>query len=428
MRVAATCAFGADARGSLVVHHGVVSRVLLLVPTASYRAADFQLAAARLGATVVIGTDRDLAISRFADDRCLVVDMNRPEEAAAVIERCHERAPLDAVVGVDEQGVLAASVAAARLGLRGNDPSSVARTRDKAAMRAAFETDGVPQPRFRVLEPPADVTELGEEVGWPCVIKPLSGSASRGVIRADDAGEARSAVRRIRNILARTPAGPAAPLLVERYLPGAEVAVEGLLVSGELHVLAIFDKPDPMEGPFFEETLLITPSRLDPTTLSDVEKVTGRAAHALGLTEGPIHAELRVDDGRVGVLEVAARSIGGLCSRSLRFGADTTLEELILRHALGLSPTSDIRERRASGVMMIPVPRAGRLQDVRGRDEALGIPGIDSVQITIGRTRPVHPLPEGDRYLGFIFAHADSPEGVEKALRAAHERLEIDIA
>jgi biotin carboxylase len=404
-----------------------MTRVLLLVPTASYRAADFQLAAASLGARVVIGTDRELAISRFGDEGCLVVDLDRPEEAAAVIERYHERFPLDAVVGVDEQGVLAASVAAAKLGLRGNDPSSVARTRDKAAMRAALEAGGVPQPPFRVLEPAADVAQLGDEVGWPCVIKPLSASASRGVIRADDAEEAQGAVARIRNILARTAGGPAAPLLVERYMPGAEVAVEGLLVAGELHVLAIFDKPDPMEGPFFEETLLVTPSRHDASTLADVEKVTAKAAHALGLTEGPIHAELRVDRGHAGLLELAARSIGGLCSRALRFGVDTTLEELILRHALGLPPTNDTRERRAAGVMMIPVPGAGRLKDVRGRDQALAIPGVDSVQITIGPTRPVHPLPEGDRYLGFIFAHAESPHDVEEALRAAHDRLEIEI-
>jgi biotin carboxylase len=259
-------------------------------------------------------------------------------------------------------------------------------------------------------------------------VKPLSLSASRGVIRADDPPAAAAAAERVRAILAEAGEDSAEPLLVERYVPGAEVAVEGLLRGGALEPLAVFDKPDPLEGPYFEETIFTTPSRLPGEIVAAVTRTTADACSALGLREGPIHAELRVDRGRVWMLELAARSIGGLCSRSLRFGVGVSLEEVILRHALGL-PLRDLRrEAAASGVMMLPIPRAGRLREVRGQDEARAVPGIVGLEISIGRDRPVRPLPEGDRYLGFLFARGETPTAVEDALRAAHARLEIDIA
>ena len=189
----------------------------------------------------------------------------------------------------------------------------------------------------------------------------------------------------------------------------------------------MFDKPDPLEGPYFEETLYVTPSRLPMTVLAEVEAVTARAARALGLREGPIHAELRVDGERVSVLELAARSIGGLCSRALRFGAGVSLEQVILRHALGLGLEDLARESTASGVMMIPIPGAGVLRGVEGQQQARAVEGIGGLEITIARGRPVVPLPEGDRYLGFMFARAASPDAVERSLRVAHGLLRIFI-
>jgi hypothetical protein len=218
------------------------------------------------------------------------------------------------------------------------------------------------------------------------------------------------------------------PLLVESFVPGEEVAVEGLLRAGELEPLAIFDKPDPLEGPYFEETLYVTPSRKTPATIAAIERTTAAAAAALGLSEGPVHAELRVDGDRVTVLEIAARSIGGLCSRALRFGAGVSLEEVILRHALDL-PVDDLsRSDRASGVMMLPIPRRGVLHGVRGQDDARAVPGIAGLEISIAHGRQVEPLPEGDRYLGFLFARGETPDEVEGALREAHSKLAVEIA
>jgi biotin carboxylase len=322
---------------------------------------------------------------------------------------------------------MAAAMGAERLGLPHNPPDAVARTRDKAAMRHALAAHGIPQPRFALLADDGDIAAVAGLVGLPCVLKPLGLSGSCGVIRADDADQARSAVQRIRRILAATNEPAGARLLVESYLPGGEVAVEALLRSGRLEVLAVFDKPDPLEGPYFEETLYVTPSRLPAPVQAEIEAVTARAADALGLREGPIHAELRVDGDRVSILELAARSIGGLCSRALRFGAGVSLEEVILRHALGLGLDDVARESAASGVMMIPIPRAGVLGEVDGLQEARAVEGILGVEITIARGRPVVPLPEGDRYLGFMFARADSAEEVERSLRSAHGQLRIEI-
>jgi biotin carboxylase len=409
-----------------------VPRIVLLLPTGTYRASDFVDAAAAVGAEVVVVSDERQALSETMGDRALVVDFGRPEAAADLVIESARGGAVDGVVAVDDQGVLVAARAAAALGLRHNPVEAVAATRDKATMRRCFAGRGVPQPDFREvgrLDDDRRIAALAAQVGFPVVVKPVSLSASRGVIRADSAAAAVAAAARVRQILACADDERSGDdtLLIERYVPGDEVAVEGLLRGGTLHVLAVFDKPDPLEGPYFEETIYVTPSRHPEAVVAAVVGATAAAAAALGLLEGPIHAELRVDGARVTVLEVAARSIGGLCSRTLRFGMGVSLEEVIVRHALGL-PIDDLnRQHAASGVMMLPIPSGGTLTAVGGRDEAAATPGIVGLEITVPIGRAVVPLPEGDRYLGFLFATGDAPEAVEASLRTAHSRLTITI-
>ena len=401
-------------------------RVLLLLPTSTYRAPDFIRAATRLGVEVVVGSDELPVLMEAAKDRgserAVALPLDDPGAAADLIVALDDRRGVDAVVAVDDRGVLAAATAGERLGFPHNPPDAVAATRDKAAMRRALAAAEVPQPAFVVSE---DGLPDPADFPFPWVLKPVDRSGSQGVIRADDLDAAHAAAARVRALCD-------GPLLVEQYVPGIEVAVEGLLRDGELTVLAVFDKPDALEGPYFEETIYVTPSRLPDETLGRVGVVAARACAALGLAEGPVHAELRIDevgDGdHVHVIEVAARSIGGLCARTLRFGAGIALEELVLRHALGM-PLDDVaRETGASGVMMLPIPAAGTLREVRGRDAARAVPGVTGLEITIPPGRAVVPLPEGDRYLGFVFARGDTPAAVETALRTAHATLEIDLA
>lgn len=402
-----------------------MARIVLVVPSATYRAQDFVLAADALGAEVLVASDREPALASVMAGRSVVVDLDQPELAAQAIIESGRRSGVDAIIGVDDQGVLVAALAAQGLELKHNPPEAVAATRDKGAMRSALERAEVPQPRWRALAGSGDVAKVVREVGWPCVIKPTTLAASRGVIRADDLDSARSAAERARHIALE--ASGSADLLVEEYVGGIEVAVEGLLSFGDLEVLAIFDKPDPLQGPYFEETIYVTPSRLSPDEKARIEARTSDAARALGLMEGPVHAELRIDSNEVRVIEIAARSIGGLCSRALSFGMDASLEELILRHALDLETSMSHRNAKASGVMMIPIPRGGMLREVGGQAEARAVAGIDGLQITIPLGRPVVPLPEGDRYLGFVFASAPTPEEVEAALRRSQALLTIDI-
>ena len=342
------------------------------------------------------------------------------------------RRPIRAVVGVDDTTAVAAAAIAEVLGVQ--TASSVAATsasRNKLETRRRLRAAGVPQPPYWPIGLDDDPARAARHVEFPCVLKPLSLSASRGVIRADDVSQFVAAFQRIAALLQSddvSVSGDAARLiLAEAFVPGVEVALEGLLVRGALHTLALFDKPDPLDGPFFEETLYVTPSRLPRPVQASITDVTGRACAALGLDEGPVHAELRVNDAGPFVLEVAARSIGGLCSRTLRFGTGMSLEEIILRHALAWPIGSLERERRPAGVMMIPIPRAGELRAVHGLDNAKTVPDIEDVTISAHIGQQLIPLPEGWQYLGFIFARAHAPEAVEHALREAHRRLSFEI-
>jgi biotin carboxylase len=326
--------------------------------------------------------------------------------------------------------VLAAKASKA-LGLAHNSPESVEATANKFRFRTILANSGLLTPPFSLLTVDADPQRAAREATYPCVLKPLMLSASRGVIRADDPHQFIIAFNRITRILEQpdvvTLGDTAKYILVEGYVPGQEVALEGLLDGSRLKVLALFDKPDPLEGPFFEETIYVTPSRLPESWQSRITDATLQAVAALGLKDGPIHAELRLNDQGAWVIEVGARSIGGLCSRALRFGAGISLEELILSHVLGLPIETMAREDKATGVMMIPIPQAGVLESVGGLEAARRVSGVDDVTITIPMGQELVPLPEGNKYLGFIFARGDSPEAVEAALRRSHHCLRFRI-
>lgn len=406
-------------------------RVLLLVTARSYRGEAFVQAAQRLGIAVVPVIDMAGPLAQHWRYP-LGVDFSRPQQALATITAYARATPVDAVLAVDDSGTLLAAAACDALGLPHNAPLAAEAARDKHRMRSLMAAAGVPCPWFRLCSTGEDPWALAGQIDYPCVVKPLNLNGSRGVMRADDAAQFVAAVQRLARLLqVESPAAHAAAIshsyLVEGYIPGAEVALEGLLDQGELTVLALFDKPDPLEGPFFEETIYVTPSRLPSAAQSAITRCVAQAAHALGLRMGPVHAELRINAAGPWMLEVAGRSIGGLCAKTLRFGVGDSLEELILRQAAGLELPSTMREPRASGVMMIPIPEAGILKHVHGVEAALAVDWIEEIEITARVDYPLVPLPEGDSYLGFIFARADTPDQVEAALRAAHACLHFTV-
>jgi biotin carboxylase len=406
-------------------------RLLLLLPATTYRTEAFLNAARRLGVEMTVGSDRAHVLAERHPSGTLALNFRQPAEAAKAVVQFARMHPIDAVVGVDDDTTVLAAVISAALSLPHNSVESVSAARNKHLMRELLSREGLPVPRYALFSLDDDPVAVAQRVTYPCVVKPLILAASRGVIRADDTTQFVGAFRRLEAIL-RTPdvaarGAAARQVLVEAFVPGREVALEGLLSKGELQMLALFDKPDPLDGPFFEETIYVTPSRLSVDVQREIASCTARAAQALGLQEGPLHAELRFNAHEPWVIEVAARSIGGLCSRTLRFGVGMSLEELILRHAFGIEIESLAREQQPAGVMMIPIRRAGVLREVRGQAEAKSVPGIEEIAITAHLDQDLVPLPEGGSYLGFIFARAETPERVEAVLRKAHRRLEFRI-
>ncbi len=409
-----------------------MSRILLLLSTHTYRAEDFLAAAHQLGVEVAVAADGSQALADLVPDATLELDFRDLDAAVETISAYASRNRLDAIVSAEDEGALLAARASAALGLPHNTPESVELARYKHRMREALARAGLPSPGHRLFSIHDDPVDAAGQVAYPCVLKPVFLSASRGVIRANNKEEFVAAIRRISAIL-RSPDvverrdESATLLLVEDFVPGDEVALEGLLSAGKLKVLALFDKPDPLEGPFFAETLYVTPSRRPPAQQRELAECVAATARALGLHHGPLHAELRINDEGIWMIEIAPRSIGGLCSRTLRFGAGISLEELILRHAVGLGIEGLSREERAAGVLMIPTPRAGVLQAVLGVAAAEAVKGIRGIHISIPLGQEVVPLPEGHQYLGFIFAAAETPAQVEAALRKAHRRLDLVI-
>ncbi len=405
----------------------VRGRVLIIAPAGSYRTAPFTEAAHRIGADVLIASEGRYAIS-VGSAPGLHVSLSDPTGALARILSEHGRAPFSAIIGTDDASAELAAQASAMIGLPHNPVSSARIARRKDYARTQLARAGVPVPRHWVLDLTQSLAGQIEAIAYPCVLKPVSLSASRGVIRVNDQGELLRACARIQAIL-RDQAGTeeGSRILVEQFIPGAEVAVEGLLTDGRLDILAIFDKPDPLDGPFFEETYYVTPSRHPPAVQADLRAAIASACRAYGLTHGPIHAECRVSEAGVRILEVAARTIGGLCARLLRFGTGYGLEELVIRHALGerLEPRT---ESGGAGVLMIPIPEAGILRRVEGVLAAEKVPFIEEVIIDVREGYELVPLPEGSQYLGFIYARAPTAAQAEQALRAAHACLRIVVA
>jgi ATP-grasp domain/L-amino acid ligase C-terminal domain 2/ATP-grasp N-terminal domain len=412
-------------------------RLLIFTAKLGYQTRSFDEAARKLGIELVFVTDRCHQLDDPWGDRAIPVHFETPDAAAyTVLERVRGQI-VDGILALGDRPAVAAAYAARGLGILYNHPAAVEACRSKLRMREVFREAGLRVPWFRTvsLHPPPEPSLLG--IAYPCVAKPLSLSASQGVVRANSRDEFISAAARIRRLLEspeiRATREPNLDqVLVEGYIPGTEVAVEGLLTDGRLRVLAIFDKPDPLEGPYFEETIYVTPSRLERSQQLAIEHCAVDAVRALGLSEGPVHAEFRIHDDDVWPLEVAPRPIGGLCARALRFTPDAAtpsigLEELLLRHALNLPGSDWPREQAASGVMMIPVPRSGILEKIAGQEAARSVPGITALEITARLHDYTAAWPEGSSYLGFLFARGKTGEEVEEAIRTAHHRLHFEL-
>jgi hypothetical protein len=411
-------------------------RLLIVASKTGYQIRAFGEAAVRAGIEPVFASDRCARLDNPWRDHAIPVRFHAEAPSIAAIVQATGERPVAGVLALGDRPASLAAAAAEALGLPFHPAAAARVAANKWLVRERLAAAGLPAPWHRTAGVDADPVAIAGEVRYPCVLKPLSLSASRGVVRADDPAAFVAAFERVRRLLhdkdVRALRDPSTETLeIEGYLPGTEFAVEGLMDHGRLRVLALFDKPDPLVGPFFEETIYVTPSRADDRVQRAIVDTMEKGVAALGLWHGPVHAECRVNEDGVFLLEVAARPIGGLCARVLRFlvpdGGSCTLEDLLVRFAVGEAVVGWPREARAAGVMMIPVPARGIFRGVTGLDEALAVEGIEEIRITAKPDQRLEPLPEGSSYPGFIFARGEEPARVEASLRAAHARLHIKI-
>jgi biotin carboxylase len=398
-----------------------VRRLLLFAATTGYQIRVFAEAGRKLGVSVTLATDRCHVLDDPWGDAALPVKFDRIEESVESLRGL----AFHGVAAVGDRPAVLAAAAAEMLGIPFHPLRAARAASDKYLARELNRASGVRVPSFFRAATDEEPESIANRAPYPCVLKPLGLSGSRGVIRANNQAEFLEAFYRIRKIGERH-------VQVESYIGGREFAVEGIVTRGCFQPLAIFDKPDPLEGPYFEETIYVTPSRQTLAVQRKLLETTEQSIRALGLWHGPIHAELRYNGQGAWILEVAARPIGGLCARALQFERNgeepAPLEELILRHALGEDASGAQLAAPASGVMMIPIPKAGVLESADGMEEALRVKGIDDVIITAKPGQLLLPLPEGATYLGFLFARGETAEAVESAIREAHGRLRFRIA
>ena len=411
-------------------------RVLLVAATTGYQIRSFNDAGARLGVELLLATDRCHVLDDPWQDQAVPIRFHDEDGAVESIKIASESRPLDGVLAVGDGPAIIAAATAHALCLRCHPPDAVRVAANKLLTRLHLRDAGLPSPWFRPV--PSDVLaeQAVEQINFPCVVKPLSMMASRGVIRADTADELIHAIRRVRHMVCSPTVksdldSASLTLLIEEYIEGVEIAVEAVMTAGKLQILAIFDKPDPLKGPFFEETIYVTPSRLPDAEIERICQTVTRSVVALGLSDGPVHAECRINSTGVFVLEIAARPIGGLCARTLRFtgqnGLDVSLEELLLRHAIGEEVQAYRLRAWSAGVMMIPVKTGGIYRRVAGLDDARQVDLIEEIVITAKQGQHIQPLPEGGSYLGFIFARAAGSDEVVDSLRRAHEFLQFEF-
>ncbi len=403
-----------------------MKRILLVAATTGYQIRSFAEAAHRLGIEVALATDRCHVLEDPWRDRAVPIRFNDPASVQAIIAA----GPFDGILAVGDRPAYFAALAAVALGVPFHSPASVDAARNKFHTKQRFAEAGLPVPRFSRMSTADDPAQHSRLATYPCVLKPLGLSASRGVIRVNNAAEFTTAFCRIKALLARPEIRLSGEdqdqyIQVESFLAGREYALEGLVTAGRLQTLAVFEKPDPLDGPFFEESIYLTPPR---QPLSRLVPAAEQAVRALGLTHGPVHAEMRDDGEQTWVLEVAPRPIGGLCAKALRYDGAVPLEEILLRHAAGEDVTHFIRERIASGVMMIPIPASGVFESAEGVDNATAVGGVEEIAITAKAGQTLEKLPEGSSYLGFIFARGSTSEQVDRSLRQAHSKLRFRIA
>ena len=406
------------------------SAVILIIPSASYRTGPFMNAIKKLDLKVLVISDKSQVFSGKYPDNLIIINFNHWKDKSVEISKWAKNNGLKAVIGVDEESIVLAANLSNFLNVDHNSIESVLLTKNKYLMRTELIKTGLCSPWFKIFSIYESSNKIINEISFPCVIKPTFLSGSRGVMRVNTKKELSEGIKTLNELLSldelRKRGGKQSDyIMIEEYIPGKEVAIEGIVSEGKLTMLAIFDKPELLEGPTFEETIIVTPSVLTKKIQYSLLETLQVVVKALGIVKGPVHAEARINRNGNYILECASRSIGGLCSKVLEFQGGISLEELILRSYLGRNIEKSKLIGNARGVMMMPTEKKGILKEIGGVKDALVVKGVTDLQITVKPGEKLQPLPKGDRYLGFIFAGGNNQEFVINALKNAWSKIEI---
>ncbi len=400
--------------------------LLLIAHPNSYRIAPYIKAANRMGVNVTVASEgKHSLISEIASG--LHITFDQPRQTVATILQAHKQTPFSGILGSDDHTVELAAMVAELLQLPHNSPRAAFCSQRKDIARAELALSACPVPLHCLIDLQQPLQKQMAGLPWPCVIKPLNMSASRGVIRADNEAAFMAACQRIKPIIQENQHDfTRHHVLVEEYIDGVEIAFEGYLHNAQLHPITIFDKPEPLIGPFFEETIYVTPSRLEADLQAKILQRVQQACDAYGLTTGAVHAECRIDERDIWILEVASRTIGGDCARMLD-NKNFSIEELAISLAIDAPIKAELPDQ-ARGVMMIPIKEKGLLKRVEGLLAARDVPHIDQVEMIIPPGHEMIPLPEGNQYSGYIFASGQTPEQVTAAIKQAYAKLKFVTA
>jgi hypothetical protein len=384
-----------------------MKKVLLVIPEKSYKSNDFVVAAKRLKIPFSIITDSQQVSERLSDN--IIVYNFQKDISLEILEKLKN---ITHILPVDHSSLEFAAKLRDLLSATGNSYVSVMNAMDKYKSRTIFNDVTEVKIKNAYINDPKDLITFMSKINIG-VLKPTRGTASNKVIKVTQQNMDQLLIQ---NIIKDCDENE---LIIEEFIEGDEYAFEGILIDSKLSKFVVFEKPLAFVEPYFEESIYITPSNLSNEIIESVHKRLQKACQKLGLTNGPIHAEFKISNNEVFLIEINPRMIGGLCSRCLSFGLfKQSLEELILlSFSTGKFKKVELLSNYV-GVLMLPVPKSGKFISIN-HNEIMKIENVSSVDITVSKNTLLQMPPNGERYLGFVFSQGENKSVVMRALESA---------
>ncbi len=384
-----------------------MKKLLLVIPENSYKSNDFVVAAEKLGIDFLIITDSEQVSSKFSDT--VIINKFDAELNKNNLKKLKD---VTHVLPVDHSALKFSGYLVDLLEVKGNKLESINLSMNKYESRKIFNSLLDIKVNNEIIKNIDDVNTFINKNGTS-VLKPIYGTASKSVLKINNVEKNKEQIEKLMQDCFDQ------DLVIEEYIDGKEYALEGTIINSELKKIVIFDKPVEYKHPYFEESIYITPSELSSEAEKRVVSIVDKACKKIGLEDGPVHVEFKINENQIFIIEINPRMIGGLCSRCLSFGLfKVSLEEIIL-HAFMNNELKNIELlNNYVGVLMIPTPKSGKFISIN-KEELENIPNISNVEITVPEGSDLLEPPYGDKYLGFAFSQGIDKKTVNESLLTA---------